>query len=90
MERREFFKKIFDGKHEELFKKMSNAMKTKKKMKKAKSMPRSMSMRAMKQRGLDDEIDGLRLERFKVRTPNVIVAQPDDAQPSDQTTQTSS
>ncbi|KAL0317267.1 UNVERIFIED_CONTAM: hypothetical protein Sangu_2141000 [Sesamum angustifolium] len=75
VERHEFFKKIFDGNtHEELFKKIGNALRKKKEIKKARSMPRSLSMRAIKRRGVDDEIDGFKVERFKVRTPNVVVA----------------
>ncbi|KAL8050531.1 hypothetical protein ABFS82_06G086900 [Erythranthe guttata] len=81
MDRREFFKKIFRGNHEELFKKIGDAVTKKKKMKKAKSMPRSMSMRAIGTRGLDLDdgmIDGIKLGRFKVRTPNVLVDEPED------------
>ncbi|KAL7107989.1 hypothetical protein ACP275_06G088000 [Erythranthe tilingii] len=85
MDRREFFKKIFHGNHEELFKKIGDAVTKKKKMKKAKSMPRSMSMRAIGTRGLnlDDGMNmidghGIKLGRFKVRTPNVLVDEPDD------------
>ncbi|KAL0322171.1 UNVERIFIED_CONTAM: hypothetical protein Scaly_2513500 [Sesamum calycinum] len=75
VERHDFFKKIFDGNtHEELFKKIGNALRKKKEIKKARSMPRSLSMRAIKRRGVDDEIDGFKVERFKVRTPNVVVA----------------
>ncbi|GER28925.1 tRNA/tmRNA (uracil-C(5))-methyltransferase [Striga asiatica] len=78
MERHEFFNKIFRGNHEDAFKKIENLLKRKKTMKKAKSMPRSLSMRAIgRQRGLDGEInDDLLLERFKIRTPDVIVADP--------------
>lgn len=73
VERREFFKRIFDEKYEELFEKIGEALKKRKKMKKGKSMGRSMSMRAIGRRGIDEEMEGLRLERFKVKTPNVIV-----------------
>lgn len=74
VERREFFKKIFDEKYEEVFEKIGSGLKRRKKMKKARSMSRSLSMRAMGQRGIDQdvELEGLRLERFKVKTPNVI------------------
>ncbi|KAL0303541.1 UNVERIFIED_CONTAM: hypothetical protein Sradi_6222200 [Sesamum radiatum] len=86
MERQEFFKKIFGGNtHEEVFKKIGNALKRKKEMKKAGSMPRSLSMRAIKQRGVDDEIDGFKLKRFKVRTPNVVVVGQDGAGQGGQT-----
>ncbi|KAK4431100.1 hypothetical protein Salat_0872000 [Sesamum alatum] len=86
MERHEFFEKIFGGNIcEELFKKIGNALRKKKEMKKAKSMPRSLSMRAIKRRGVDDEIDGLRLERFKVRTPNVVLIGQDGAGQGGQT-----
>ncbi|KAI3458878.1 hypothetical protein Pfo_015541 [Paulownia fortunei] len=88
MDRHEFFKKIFHGNHEEVFKKIGDALRKKKQMKKSRSMPRSLSMRAIKQRGVDDESDGLRLERFKVRTPNVIVAGPDGTGPTGQGVQT--
>ncbi|CAA0829300.1 Unknown protein [Striga hermonthica] len=77
MERHEFFDRIFRGDHEDAFKKVETLLKRKKTMKKAKSMPRSLSMRAIgRQRGVDGEDDGLRLDRFKIRTPNVIVADP--------------
>ncbi|KAL3640549.1 hypothetical protein CASFOL_015517 [Castilleja foliolosa] len=73
-ERHEFFKKIFHGKHEEeVFQKVDNVFKRKKTMKKARSMTRSLSMRAINRRGIDDD---LRLERFKIKTPNVMVAEP--------------
>ncbi|KAL7107990.1 hypothetical protein ACP275_06G088100 [Erythranthe tilingii] len=77
-----FFKRIFRGdvNHEELFKKIGDAITMKKEMKKKKMMmmPRSMSVgNIINQRGLDDGIDGLKLERFKVKTPNVIV-EPDE------------
>ncbi|XP_057789356.1 uncharacterized protein LOC131006192 [Salvia miltiorrhiza] len=80
VERREFFDKIFHGDHEEVFKKIGHALKTKKKqMSKSGSMKRSTSMRAIRQRGLDaEEINELRAERFKIRTPNVIVAEGDE------------
>lgn len=73
VERHEFFKRIFDEKHEELFEKIGHALKKRKKMKKGRSMRRSMSMRAIGERGIDEEMEGLRLERFRVKTPNVIV-----------------
>lgn len=85
VDRHEFFKKIFRGDHEELFEKIGDALKKKKQMKKGRSMPRSMSMRAIGKRGGDEEIDGVRLGRFKVRTPNVIVAGPDGASQGGQT-----
>lgn len=74
VERREFFKKIFDEKYEELFETIGSALRRGRKMKKARSMSRSLSMRAIGKRGLDQdvELEGLRLEWFKVRTPNVI------------------
>ncbi|KAH6813577.1 hypothetical protein C2S51_022595 [Perilla frutescens var. frutescens] len=73
VERREFFKRIFDENYEELFEKIGSAFKKRKQMKKSKSMSRSISMRPIRKRGIDEEeFDGLRLERFKVKTPNVI------------------
>ncbi|KAI3470575.1 hypothetical protein Pfo_027238 [Paulownia fortunei] len=79
VDRHEFFERIFHGDHEELFKKIGDLLKRKKHMKKSGSMKRSMSMRAIRQRGVEEESeDGLRVERFKVRTPNVIVAGEDD------------
>lgn len=73
VERREFFKKIFDETYEEMFEIIGKALVKRRKMNKAGSMGRSMSMRAIGSRGIDQEIEGLRLERFKVKTPNVIV-----------------
>ncbi|GFP88810.1 hypothetical protein PHJA_001024700 [Phtheirospermum japonicum] len=79
VDRREFFKRIFQGDHEELFKKIGDDLKKKKHMKKI--MKRSIIMRGIRERGIDEEIgDGLRLQRFKVRTPNVIVDGDDDGQ----------
>ncbi|PIN03888.1 hypothetical protein CDL12_23583 [Handroanthus impetiginosus] len=79
--RHEFFKKIFHENHDELFKKIGDGMKKKKEMKKAWSMSWSQSVRGINRRGVDGEIDGLRLERFKVKTPNVIVVEPAGAGP---------
>ncbi|KAG8380600.1 hypothetical protein BUALT_Bualt06G0032500 [Buddleja alternifolia] len=76
MDLNDFFVKIFNGNHEELFDKIGHAMKMK--MKKVGSMSRSMSTGAIKERGVDD--DGVRLERFKVKTPDVKVAAPDGGQ----------
>ncbi|KZV55293.1 hypothetical protein F511_06770 [Dorcoceras hygrometricum] len=73
--RREFFKKIFPGDHEELFRKIRDATSKKKK----RSMRRSLSIGAgfaIRGRGLDDEIDGddqFKAERFRVKTPIVLV-----------------
>ncbi|KAG8362733.1 hypothetical protein BUALT_BualtUnG0045900 [Buddleja alternifolia] len=85
--RHELFERIFHGEHEELFNKIGDALKMKKKkkeIKKARSMKRSMSMRAIGKRGIHEENDDEILidERFKVRTPNVIVTagQEDDGQ----------
>ncbi|KAG8377454.1 hypothetical protein BUALT_Bualt08G0034700 [Buddleja alternifolia] len=90
--RHELFERIFHGEHEELFNKIGDAlkmkmkmkMKKKKEIKKARSMKRSMSMRAIGKRGIHEENgDELLIdERFKVRTPNVIVTagQDDDGQ----------
>ena len=80
VERREFFDKIFKGDHEEVFKKIGHALKMKKKqMSKSGSMKRSMSMKSMRQREINmreinmGEVNEFRDERFKIRTPNVIV-----------------
>ncbi|KAL1557731.1 hypothetical protein AAHA92_08277 [Salvia divinorum] len=73
IERRGFFKKIFDETYEELFETVGKALKNMKKMKKTRSMRRSVSMRAIGTRGIDDEVEEPRDERFKVKTPNVIV-----------------
>lgn len=75
VERREFFDKIFKGDHEEVFKKIGHALKMKKKqMGKSGSMKRSMSMKSMRQREINmEEINEFRAERFRIRTPNVIV-----------------
>ncbi|KAL7147128.1 hypothetical protein ABFS83_06G087400 [Erythranthe nasuta] len=72
-----FFKRVFRD-HEELFKKIGDAITMKKMKKKKRMMTRSMSVsKIINQRGLDDGIDGLKLERFKVKTPNVIVESDD-------------
>lgn len=91
VERREFFNKIFHGDHEEVFKKIGNALKKKKSMKKSGSMKRSMSMKAMGHRGIiQEDIHELRPERFRVRTPiNVIEVAEDDAQGGQPTTSSS-
>ncbi|KAH6756278.1 hypothetical protein C2S53_003698 [Perilla frutescens var. hirtella] len=89
VERREFFKRIFDENYEELFEKIGSAFKKRKQMKKSKSMSRSISMRSIRKRGIDEEFDGPRLERFKVKTPNVIEIEQDGATQGGQTTQTS-
>ncbi|KAG6414847.1 hypothetical protein SASPL_122221 [Salvia splendens] len=73
--RREFFKKIFDETYEELFEMVGKALMNTKKMKNTRSLRRSMSMRAIGTRGIDEE--ELRLERFKVKTPDVIVVEQD-------------
>lgn len=73
-DRHEFFKKIFHEDYDELFKKIGDALKKKKQMKKVRSFPRSMSMRGIGVR----EIDELRNERFKIKPPNVIVVGSDD------------
>lgn len=80
VERREFFDKIFHGDHEEVFKKIGHALKAKKQMSKSGSLKRSMSMRTIRQRGIIQEENGaneFRAERFKIRTPDVIVAEDD-------------
>ncbi|XP_075494880.1 uncharacterized protein LOC142532474 [Primulina tabacum] len=77
VKRRGLFKKIFPGDHDELFRKIGDAISMKKimKMKTKKSMRRSQSIGpayAVRGRGLDDGIDEFKLERFKVKTPIVI------------------
>ncbi|XP_059669662.1 uncharacterized protein LOC132314910 [Cornus florida] len=69
IERREFFKKIFPGHHDEfkdVFKKVSANFLRKDQME-VQTMQRSLSFGAPKQ----GEESGLRLQRFKVRTPDL-------------------
>ncbi|KAL1542323.1 hypothetical protein AAHA92_26435 [Salvia divinorum] len=87
VERREFFDRIFKGDHEEVFKKIGRALKMKRS--KSGSMKRSMSMKSTRQREISvEEINGVnefRAERFRIRTPIVIVEggeQGDQAQAS--------
>lgn len=89
VERHEFFHKIFHGDHEEVFKKIGNALKKKKSMKKSGSMTRSMSMRAIGHRGIQEETNEFRPQRFRIRKPNVIEVAEDDAQAGDQPTKDS-
>lgn len=75
--RHDLFKKTFPGDHDELFRKIGDAISKKKIMKKQKkkSMRRSQSVGpayAVRGRGLDDGIDEFKVERFKVKTPIVI------------------
>lgn len=76
VKRRDLFKKIFPGDHDELFQKIGDAISKKKIMKKKKKiMRRSQSIGpayAVRGRGLDDGIDEFKVERFKVKAPIVI------------------
>ncbi|EPS69533.1 hypothetical protein M569_05237 [Genlisea aurea] len=75
-DRNELFKKVFKSRnYDDLFKKMSAAMEKKKRMKKARSLPRSRSFGTRDISG--NQIDELRLQKFKLKIPNVLVSEPE-------------